>query len=226
MGTRELIDWHARLDHALDARQKKQVDLVRLCEVEPATVSDWISGKTKMLGAKYGAKVCTYLSISPDWLFEGRLPSGLEEDLTSIDELPGVNVIGYVRGGKDGYYVEMDIPPGGGSGFIRYPMRDPNTYALRVRGDSMRPRVKPGEFIVVEPNHSYAIGDDVMVKMVDEQGTERAMVKVLSRHSAGEYEFRSINENEHPPITVEEKNVKEIHYIGAITKPSWYYERS
>jgi hypothetical protein len=37
-------------------------------------------------------------------------------------------------------------------GLRRYPSRDPNAYALRVKGDSMRPRIKPGEFVLVEPN--------------------------------------------------------------------------
>lgn len=216
--------WHQRLNQALTARGKIAADLVRITGLKASSVSDWLSGDTKMMEAGNAAKVCAYLRINLDWLFEGRLPSGLEEDVDMNEEFPGVAVVGNVRGGEgdNARYVELEHAVGQGEGFVRYPMRDPNTYALRVKGDSMRPRIKPGEFIVVEPNHSVMVGEEVMVKTAD----GRNMVKILSRRSGGDLEFRSINEVDHPPFTLDESQVKDMHYIGAIVKPSWYYERT
>lgn len=133
----------------------------------------------------------------------------------------GVPVVGTAQLGDDGYWLELDYPTGEGEGFIRYPTKDPNTYALRVKGDSMRPRIKPGEFVVIEPNHSVAPGEEVMVKTVD----GRSMVKLLGWRRAGIVELQSVNED-HRPITLDEKDIAVMHYVGAIVKPSWYYERS
>lgn len=63
----------------------------------------------------------------------------------------GVPVVGTVQAGDEGYWDELQYPVGHGDGFIRYPSRDRNAYALRVKGDSMRPRIKPGEFIIALP---------------------------------------------------------------------------
>lgn len=223
MGTQKET-WHQRLDIAIKTRKKKQKEVAKAAGVSDASVSDWISGKTHNIEGQNLTRVCGFLRINPEWLMNRRLPSGLEDadqEFTPEEDY-GVPVVGNVRGGRDVYYLELEHVVGQGEGLIRYPTKDPNTYALRVKGDSMRPRIKPGEFIVVEPNHSIAIGEEVMVKTMKDE----AMVKVLSRRSNGEVEFRSINEVDHPPFTLDEKDVKEMHYIGAIVKPSWYYERS
>lgn len=216
--------WHDRLNHAMEVRGKIAADLVRVTGKRASSVSGWLSGGTKMIEGQNADSVCRYLRINQAWLFGGTLPSGLEDaDLESVAvEEVGVPVVGNVRGGTGTHYVELEHTVGQGEGFIRYPTKDPNTYALRVKGDSMRPRIKPGEFIVIEPNHAIAIGEEVVVKTVDEQ----RMVKILSRRQGGEVEFRSVNEVDHPPFTLDEKQIEEMHYIGAIVKPSWYYERT
>ena len=212
--------WHARLEKALIARQKTQADLVRITGKKASSVSDWISGETKMMDGQNAAKVCAFLQINPAWLFENRLPSGLEDDSTQQEEI-GVPVVGTAQLGNDGYWLETEYPVGQGEGFVRYPMRDKNTYALRVKGDSMRPRIKPGEFVVIEPNRAFVSGDEVMVKTKD----GRSMVKVFSHRRDGHVELLSINED-HRPITLEESQVEKIHYVGGILKSGMYYERT
>jgi DNA-binding Xre family transcriptional regulator len=71
--------WNKRLEEAMEARGKKRTDLARIAEVTPASVSDWISGKTKMMEGQYAAIICDFLRINPMWLFHKKGPSGLED---------------------------------------------------------------------------------------------------------------------------------------------------
>lgn len=140
---------------------------------------------------------------------------GIAEYGVGVSEVP---VVGTAQLGDDGYWLELDYPTGHGEGFVLYPTRDQNTYALRVKGDSMRPRIKPGEFVVVEPNHAVAPGDEVLVKTAD----GKSMVKVLGSRRSGFVELLSINED-HRPITLDEEAIVSLHYIGGILKADLHH---
>lgn len=47
-----------------------------------------------------------------------------------------------------------------------FDIRDPQAYGVRVRGDSMIPRYKPGEVLVVSPNTPVEDGDEVYVALL------------------------------------------------------------
>lgn len=132
----------------------------------------------------------------------------------------GVPVVGTAQLGDDGYWHETGHPVGHGEGWVRYPMKDPNAYALRVRGDSMWPRIKPGEFVVIEPNTPVQFGEEVMVQTDD----GRSMIKLLVSRRGGMVELHSVN-GEHKPLTLEERQIVHMHYVAGIIKPSLYYER-
>lgn len=129
----------------------------------------------------------------------------------------GVPIVGTARLGDRGYYEELAYPPGHGDGWIDYRSRDVNAYALAVKGDSMRPRIRPGEFVVVEPNTAINPGDEVVVKTKD----GRSMVKLFSHSRNGMVELRSINED-HPAITLESAEIVYMHFVVAIVKSNLY----
>lgn len=131
----------------------------------------------------------------------------------------GAPVVGTAQLGDEGFHMELDYPVGHGDGFVRYPTRDRNAYALRVRGDSMRPRIKPGEFVLVEPNHALQAGEEVLVRTTD----GRVMVKVLDFRRDGVVQLSSVNE-QHRPMTLEEGQIDRMHYVAAIVKASLYYK--
>ena len=148
----------------------------------------------------------------------------------SLDEAPGIGeaaappystravpVVGTAQLGDNGHYAELEYPAGHGDGYLAYPTRDPNAYAVRVRGDSMRPRIKPGEFVVCEPSVQPMPGDEVLVRAKD----GRVMVKVFDFRRDGMVQLSSVNEG-HPRITIEETEVERIHYVAAIVKRSLF----
>lgn len=130
-----------------------------------------------------------------------------------------VPIVGLAQGGDNGYFTELEYPVGQGDGDITYPAKDENSYALRVRGDSMRPRIKNGEFIIVEPNHQPQPGDDVVVCLED----GRKMVKELLYIRDGDITLGSIN-NGHGNITVALSSVEKMHYVAAIVPRGAFYK--
>lgn len=168
-------------------------------------------------------KYAKRLRVNLRWLMDG---SGQMEEFDPVLNEPGpassylptrtaglIPVVGHAQLGPDGYWREMDYPAGWGDGFIRWHSEDPNAYAVRVFGDSMRPRIKPGEFVIIEPNHPASAGDEVLVRTRDGQ----SMVKVLNWRRGGMTELGSVNED-HRPITLPDEQIAVIHFVALIAK--------
>ncbi|MEA1765600.1 S24 family peptidase [Pseudomonas syringae pv. tomato] len=126
-----------------------------------------------------------------------------------------VPVVGTAQLGNEGYFDALDFPPGHGDGYLNIHSDDPDAYGLKVTGDSMLPRIKNGEFVLIEPNKSYVSGDEVMVRTA----AGRTMIKEYIYLRDGMYRFDSVNA-EHPPIHIAENEILEIHLVGGILKSS------
>lgn len=199
-----------RIQELLDEREWKVPDLVRRSD-KLTDKAIYAAIARDSAGVQVVMGLAEAFGISTDEVL-GRTKPAAEQQPS------GVPVVGTVQAGDDGYWEELQYPVGHGDGFIRYPSRDPNAYALRVKGDSMRPRIKPGEFLLVEPNSTVIPGEEVIVTTVD----GRSMVKVLGPRRDGMIELQSINED-HRPITLDEAEVRVMHYVAAIVKASRYY---
>jgi phage repressor protein C with HTH and peptisase S24 domain len=145
-------------------------DFARAIEKSPAQVWQFLNGE-RNIGERLARQIEARLQLPTGAL---DLP-GAGDPAPAAYEPRDVPVVGTAQLGDDGYWNELQYPTGHGEGFVRYPMKDPNTYALRVKGDSMRPRIKPGEFVVIEPNAPVVVGDEVMVQTKD----GRSMIKQL-----------------------------------------------
>jgi len=122
-----------------------------------------------------------------------------------------VAVVGEAQGGPDGYISINDYPPGYGHGRLKTYSEDPAAYGLKVRGDSMRPRIKSGEHIICEPSIEAQPADDVVVRFID----GKVVVKELLWIRDGEICLGSIN-NDVQPITRSLSTVVYIHRVVAI----------
>ncbi len=126
--------------------------------------------------------------------------------LRSSERIP---VVGEVRAGPEGYLEEMQYPVGHGDGFVEYWTRDASAYALRVRGDSMHPRYRAGEFVVVSPSGEPRAGGDVVVACRD----GRKMLKQLNWIRDGEIQLLSIN-GDYAPVTLLLSDVESIQNVA------------
>lgn len=138
-----------------------------------------------------------------------REPSA--EEAPPLRDFEKIPVVGEVQGGDDGYLHELEYPVGFGDGHINFPRKDNTSYALRVRGDSMTPRIKEGEYIIAEPLSSFTADDNVVVIFKD----GRKMVKVLLYFKEGKVILGSINKD-HENISVPQSDIEEMHYVAAI----------
>lgn len=157
---------------------------------------------------------------SPGWLDQ---PHGLDEIQTE-EPNPSkpikagwrrVPVVGTASLGDDGYWAEIEYPVGHGDGYIEWPTQDPNAYAIRCRGDSMRPRLKHGEFVIVEPGTEPHPGDEVLVKARD----GRVMVKELVAVRDGMVRLLSVNET-HGAISMPLEQIEVMHFVGGLARRS------
>ena len=137
------------------------------------------------------------------------------EAAPAMRERKGIPVVGEVKGGDDGYLDELQYPVGHGESVVDYPTDDPSAYALRVRGDSMHPRYRAGEFIVVEPSIEPQTGDDVVVSLSD----GRKLLKELNWRRDGEVQLLSVN-NHFGPLTLQESTVQFIHLVAGRVRRS------
>lgn len=154
------------------------------------------------------------LGLAPGTIFKSL--SGTEVKATKRS---GVPVVGSAQLGDDGHFCELQYPVGHGDGSVDWRTKDANAYAVKCRGESMKPRIRHGEFVVVEPNHPVQPGDEVLVRSED----GRVMVKQLAYIRDGMVHLDSINEK-FPRITIEESQVESIHYVAGIAKSALWGE--
>lgn len=164
------------------------------------------SGIKSQTSTSYLPKIAEELGVTALWLAEG---GDANFEALHVKPARNVPVVGDVKGGADGYFEELQYPEGHGDGTIPYPTSDANAYALRVRGDSMQPRYRTGEFIVVEPNMEAQPGEDVVVICRD----GRKLLKTLAWIRNKEICLLSIS-NGHPPLTLELQEVDRIHVVA------------
>lgn len=198
------------------------------CGVSAPSVNDWFSGKTKNLDGNNLLNAAKYLKVNPEWLGSGK---GRMDDALAVHEnTDGIEIKNLIRssvpvvgsaklGDKECYFSELEYPIGNGDGYIQWATSDPNAYALRCRGDSMKPRIRHDEFVVVEPNHEYIPGDEVMVK--DKNG--RVMIKQFAYRRGELLYFTSVNET-YAPFSIPSEEIDKVHYVAGIAKSALYRE--
>lgn len=140
----------------------------------------------------------------------------------SFEEVPipkdgMVPVIGEAILGIDGMIDMVEFQ----AGWLEIYSADREAYGLKVKGDSMHPRIQSGEFVVIEPNTNVHPGDEVFVRTTEGHN----MIKIMNKTRDGDYQFTSIN-NDHKPITLEPSKIDKIHFVSAIVKSTRYKDSS
>ncbi|WP_354684415.1 XRE family transcriptional regulator [Cupriavidus necator] len=204
--------------------------LAQLLGVEQPVVRAWLEPDGAKLHLHHAVKLQEAFAYSPKWLINGKgapkLSGAIEPELdepsipfdtVSIPDnaFRKIPVRGMAQLGDNGHFVDVEYPVGHGDGYVFFPTRDPDAYALRCNGESMRPRVKHGEFVVVEPNTQIQNGDEVLVKSQD----GRVMVKELAYIRDGIVHLSSVNER-HGMLRIPQDQIERMHFVGGIVKRS------
>ncbi|MGV3679690.1 MAG: S24 family peptidase [Acidovorax sp.] len=194
-------------------------ELATIAGVSSSAVTQWKDGPTKSLKTGPAAKIAAATGYSALWVGTGDGPKHpappAYEIQSNVADAPAlvpsrlIPVVGHVKGGPDGFLEEMKYPVGHGEGFVEYWTKDTEAYALRVKGDSMSPRYRNREFVVITPSIEAQPGYDVMVKLKDGQ----KLLKLLNRMRPDEIELVSIN-GEYKPMTVPMEDIESIQRVA------------
>ena len=217
-----MVEFKDRLIEAMQAAGVSRQELADHLKVSYQAIRKAAEGESKSMSAANNARAAAFLKVSPDWLATGKgekSPAGQVQP-TNVSAAPSLGlssyipVVGHVKAGPDGFLEEMGYPVGHGEGFVEYWARDPSAYALRVKGDSMHPRYRAGEFIVVTPGIEAQPGRDVVVKLKD----GRKLLKQLNWIRDGELQLLSINDG-YGPNTISLEEVDSIHRVAGSVPP-------
>ncbi len=200
-----------RLKQARAERGFTQTQLAQAAGVAQSDISKLERGDAQKTANL--VRLAMALGVSPSWLDTGDGP--MQPERSNVAPAPALGrsrlipVVGHVKAGPDGYLEEMEYPVGHGEGCVEYWTKDEAAYALRVKGDSMHPRYRAREFIVVTPSIEAQQGNDVVVRLRD----GRKLLKMLNWQRAEELQLLSINDG-YAPMTLDVLDVLSIHRVG------------
>lgn len=155
-----------QLRKAMFLRGMKQVELSRATGLTDSQISSWYNGRYRP-NAEAMTKIAAALGVTTDYLL------GKEEIPIAKFTLPqfhDVPVLGSVAAGAP-ITAQEDI--------IGTVMTDKNVFALKVKGDSMSPRIMDGDIVLVRQQDAAEDGDLVIAEIDGE-----ATCKVLKRSHA------------------------------------------
>lgn len=197
-----------------------QESLAEAVGVSQTAIYKITSGQT--LEPKKIVALARILQCDISWLTTG-IESGLvysvinqesnAHDAPKLGRFIKIPIVGMAQLGDNGHWSEMEFPVGFGDGYIPFPTTDQNAYALRCVGDSMKPRIKDGEFVIIEPNTEPIPGDEVLIKAHD----GRVMIKTLLYKRDDRVHVMSINEA-HPPQSFSVFDIDKMHFVSAVVK--------
>ncbi|MFT2798818.1 helix-turn-helix transcriptional regulator [Serratia sp. N21D137] len=210
-------------DHLDKNPGSTRADFAVLCGLVPAQLSQLTGDNAfRNIGNKLARKIEASLGLAVGWM-DSLKAEMAESDPAKNDEfeyagkprMGSVPVIGEAILGVDGMIDMVEVR----AGWLQIYSSDAEAYGLRVKGDSMHPRIQSGEFVVIEPNTHVHSGDEVFVRTVDGHN----MIKVMTKTRDGNYQFSSIN-NDHKPVTLEPGEIEKMHFVSAIVKATRYVD--
>ena len=180
---------------------QKQVALE--LKVSAPTVSEWESGKKNPISRNL-KKMSDMFGVSVDYLL-GRDEPSPEIPAPSVPGSKWIPVLGYVRAG---------IPTEAVEEILDYEEISPQMaqsgehFALKIKGDSMEPRIKDGDVVIVR-KQDYADSGDIAVAIVngDDATVKRNKKRpeglmLIPNNPAYEPMFYSNEEIQSIPVTI------------------------
>ena len=152
-----------RMARAMFLKGIRQAELVDKTGIDKGSMSSYVNGRY-MPNAENMAKIARALGVSTEYLL------GKEEipvAKMTIPQMHEVNVIGKVAAG---------VPISAQEDIIGSIVTDKNVFALRVKGDSMSPRIMDGDIVLVR-HQDYADDGDVVIALIGDEATCKVLKK-------------------------------------------------
>lgn len=194
-----------RFRKAMFLKGINQAELSRVTGFSDGKVSCWYNGRYKP-NAQAVAKIAAALGVTPAWLVgEGS------EDLPALtkkvsDPIPfktnRVNVIGDVAAG---------VPITAQEDIVGTVLTDRDVFALRIKGDSMSPRIMDGDIVLVDQDACPEDGDVVIALVGDE-----ATCKIFKK-AHGNVTLVPFNAA-YPPFVYSGNEIENLRILGVVVE--------
>jgi repressor LexA len=161
-----------------------QADLAAKIDVATRTVQRWEKGE-QVPDSNYLMRIAKTTGVVPHWLLAGEgdmfVMPGKQQNVIPLPtnryrkvELINLPLLASVPGGVPNLIFHPDHVE-------RYitvdDVRDPNAFALQVKGNSMAPRIEDSDIIVVSPKLEVRSGDICVVRVQDEDTVKRVKIE-------------------------------------------------
>lgn len=141
------VKFSERLNKLMEQKQLSNYWLSRQIGVSEKAVRNWRSGASEPRGAHL-MKLASVLEKSPVWFSTGK------EEMMAAAPVP---VLGRVPAGFPDSITEEIVE------YISLPDAPKNSYALKVKGDSMLPTIREGDYVIFIADGKYKSGDVVII---------------------------------------------------------------
>ena len=168
----------SRIQQAMDIRGLKQIDLVDRTKISKGSLSSYISGRyaPKQNNIYLLAKA---LNVNVEWLMGADVPMEYFKEVKSPgqDSAVRIPVLGRVAAGIPIAAIEEtidweDIPS--------EMAKDGEYFGLRIKGDSMSPRIMEGDTVIVRRQSDAESGDIVIALVNGDDGVCKRLRKMKS----------------------------------------------
>ncbi|MEH1299371.1 helix-turn-helix domain-containing protein [Raoultella ornithinolytica] len=187
--------------------------LGKVIGVSKSTISQWENGNTQPSGVNL-TLLCKALKTTPEWILYGKGSPAAEtssSEMASIRPSGVINISWEVLMGDGGCILSKNPH----EGYVTSFGATEKSYAVKIHGDSLWPRVNDGEVIVISPDIEVTAGDEVYVLLSD--GSE--MLKRIYSISADRIQLIEIAKREISPSTYNKSSITLISKITAIISP-------
>ena len=174
--------WSNRLARALSWKGWSQRELARRADLNEQKVYKYLQGKVDQPRGDTLLRLADTLGVTESWL---RYEVG-----PAVVSIP---VVGRIASGES-FVPFDDAPMGGGYEEIEFTLEDADPIAVEVRGESMLPVYRPGDYLLCSrrrgPDIQLALNKDCVVKTTDGEGYVKRLV---SGSRANQYTLVSYN---------------------------------
>lgn len=183
----------------------------RLLNESPQVVTNW---QKRGVPPKKYFDIAKAIDESVEWLKTGIRPRkeptyNLSEDAIELPKRRRAPIISYVQAGNWCELVDA-YPVGTGEDTIEIDAKwSPNTFVLRVRGDSMHPTLTEGALLVVDPNVEWMHNRIVVVR---QNGDTEVTVKRLIKD--GDTYYLKPDNSTYPLLKLD----KDAHVCGVVVE--------
>ena len=199
-------DFQTRLKQIMFFKRIRQADIVERAGFQKSNVSRYVTGKTKPNGEAL-AKLAAALGVSPEWLI-GEGPDLTRDELSRMSltytqaSARQVNVLGDVAAG---------VPIPAQEDIVGSIYTEKDVFALRIKGDSMSPRIMDGDVVLVDQNACPEDGD-VVIALVGDEATCKILKKTHDRVTLVPFNAA------YPPFVYTGDEIADLHVLGVVVE--------